>query len=112
MNYYKKDNKVYGFNDLQVKRGIGEEFTPITEAEADELRKPTFTDEELAKQQIAEHEAYLKSTDWITAKYNDEVTILGSISKADFIAKYQDVYNARQNARNEINRLEEELKGL
>lgn len=47
MNYYKKDNKVYEFNDLQVKRGIGEEFTPITEAEAEELRKPTYTAEEI-----------------------------------------------------------------
>lgn len=43
--------------------------------------------------------SYLASTDWITSKYNDVVTVLGTMSKADFVAKYKDVYDNRIAAR-------------
>ncbi len=46
-NYYKKDNKVYVFNDLQVRQVYTEGYTKITEEEADALRTPTYTEEEL-----------------------------------------------------------------
>ena len=50
MNYYKDENdKVYGFNDLQVAKGISDEYTSITETEKDELLTVTYTDEELAE---------------------------------------------------------------
>jgi len=64
------------------------------------------------KTSISEKETYLSITDWITAKYNDEVTILATISKADFVAKYQEVYTNRANVRDEINTLQQELKTL
>lgn len=41
----------------------------------------------------------LASTDWITAKYNDVVTVLGTMSKADFVAKYREIYDNRTAAR-------------
>ena len=59
-----------------------------------------YTDEALverAKKQEAL--AYLASTDWITAKYNDVVTVLGTMSKADFVAKYREIYDKRTAAR-------------
>lgn len=59
-----------------------------------------YTDEallELANKTYAL--TYLTSTDWITSKYNDVVTVLGTMSKADFIAKYKDVYDNRTAAR-------------
>ena len=62
MKFYKKNNKVYAFNDLQVKKGIGEEFIPITESEANELRTPVLTTEDennIILAQIAEKEASL-----------------------------------------------------
>ncbi len=46
MSYYKKNNKVYDFNDLQVKAGIGEDYTPITDEEAEAILNPPLTDEE------------------------------------------------------------------
>lgn len=45
---------------------------------------------------------YLAETDWITAKYNDVVTVSGSMSKADFTAKYAEIYAKRNEARNYI----------
>jgi len=42
---------------------------------------------------------YLASTDWITSKYNDVVTVLGTMSKADFVAKYKEIYDNRTAAR-------------
>ena len=59
-----------------------------------------YTDEallELANKQVAL--AYLASTDWITSKYNDVVMVLGTMSKADFVAKYREVYDKRTAAR-------------
>ena len=42
---------------------------------------------------------YLASTDWITSKYNDVVTVLDTMSKADFVAKYKEIYDNRTAAR-------------
>lgn len=64
------------------------------------------TKSEIDLDKINEAEIYLKSTDWITAKYHDVVTINGSMSKTDFIAKYQDIYTARSEARALINSLQ------
>ena len=65
------------------------------------------TEDELAlevlRTKIAEAKAYLASTDYVTAKYNDEVTVTGSTTKAAFLAKYSDVYAQRAEARAIIN---------
>jgi len=65
--------------------------------------EPEFTQAELAQQvkdkAIQEALAYLASTDWITSKYNDVVTVLGTMSKADFVAKYKEIYDNRTAAR-------------
>jgi hypothetical protein len=61
------------------------------------------TAEEIAQaeteQAVQEAYAYLASTDWITAKYNDVVTVLGTMSKADFVTKYKEIYDNRTAAR-------------
>ena len=46
--------------------------------------------------------AYLDSTDWIVAKYNDEVVINAVTTDADFKSKYADVLTKRQQARDSI----------
>lgn len=70
--------------------------------------EPEFTEDELASielnKKIQEAIAYLAKTDYITAKYNDLVTI-GNMSKVDFIAKYKDIYDARDEARRLINEI-------
>lgn len=80
-------------------------LTSITREEAYELLKTknTPTAEQLLSQQLAEKRAYLTSTDWIGAKYHDVVTIRSSMSKSDFIEKYQAIYDARDEARDFIN---------
>lgn len=42
----------------------------------------------------------------------NEDVVLENTTKVDFVAKYQDVYTARQGARDEINKLEQELESL
>jgi hypothetical protein len=47
MNYYKdEDDNVKAFNDLQVKQGLADGYTAITEDEAEELISAELTDEE------------------------------------------------------------------
>ena len=62
-----------------------------------------FTEAELAQQEleakIAEARAYLQATDYVAAKYNDEVTVTGSMTKSAFLAKYGEVYAKRAEAR-------------
>ena len=73
----------------------------------DEVFATPLTEEEQAKVEleakIAEAKAYLLATDYVTAKYNDEVTVTGSMTKAAFLAKYSDVYAQRAEARAIIN---------
>jgi len=57
------------------------------------------------KATIDEHKAYLAQTDWVVAKCG-EYTLRGEPAP---IEKYQDVLNRRQYARDEINRLEQEV---
>jgi len=57
------------------------------------------TAEEIRAAQVSEALVYLASTDWITSKYNDVVTVLGTMSKADFVAKYKEIYDNRTAAR-------------
>lgn len=63
--------------------------------------------EEIAKQEleakIAEAKAYLQATDYVAVKYNDEVTVTGSMTKTAFLAQYADVYAQRAEARAVIN---------
>ena len=55
------------------------------------------------QQKIQEAKAYLAATDYVTAKYNDMVTVTGSMTKAEFLAQYADVYAQRAEARAVIN---------
>ena len=65
--------------------------------------EPEFTEAEITQQEleakIAEARAYLQATDYVAVKYNDEVTVTGSMTKTAFLAKYADVYAQRAEAR-------------
>ena len=71
------------------------------------IPEPEHTEAELLAiaqaKKLAEASAYLASTDWITSKYNDVVTVLGTMSKADFVAKYKEIYDNRTAARAVLN---------
>lgn len=47
-------------------------------------------------------QAYLGETDWIAAKYTDEVVINSVMTDAEFKTKYADVLTKRQQARDSI----------
>ena len=50
MNYYKdKNDKVYGFNDIQVENGKADDYIPIQADEVVKLNITTYTDKELAE---------------------------------------------------------------
>lgn len=104
---YYKDNKnnVYSGNKALHEKNLGVVLTEITKKEFDQLVKEinTPTAAQILEQQLAEKHSYLASTDWIGAKYHDVVTIRSSMSKTDFIAKYQEIYDARDEARDFIN---------
>ena len=76
--------------DEAIVKELEESYEAPTQAELDE---------EANKAKLQEAYAYLASTDWITAKYNDVVTVLGQMSKADFVAKYREIYDNRTAAR-------------
>lgn len=75
------------------KQWLGEGNTP----------EPQYTEEELQAIETSKAKAealqYLADTDYITNKYNDEVTVLGTTSKTEFVAKYKEVYDKRAEAR-------------
>ncbi len=59
MSFFKdKNNKVYNFNEIQIKQGLSDDYTEITEDEADELRESenTLTGNDLIYSQIEELE--------------------------------------------------------
>ena len=103
MKYFKQNNEVYAYDDEQISQGYGKDMTPMTDEEVELHINPPKTAEQIEAEAKAEAKAealaYLDSTDWITAKYNDVVTVLGTSSKADFVAKYREIYDNRTAAR-------------
>lgn len=102
MKYYKNSKNQLFANPILANH---EDLTEITKEEFEQLVQAinTPTAEQLLEQQLTEKKAYLSSTDWISNKYHDEVTVNGTMSKADFTAKYEAVYTAREEAREFIN---------
>lgn len=49
-----------------------------------------------------QYQDYLDKTDWIAAKYTDEVVINSVMTDAEFKTKYADVLTQRQQARDSI----------
>ena len=62
---------------------------------------PPPTGEELAARRVAEARTYLASTDWVIAKLGEAQMLGGDI--ATLVEKYQDVLDARVEARDTIN---------
>lgn len=61
---------------------------------------------------IEESKKYLESTSWIVEKYTDIVTILETMTKEEFKAKYAEEFKQRSEARKTINLSEVRLKEL
>lgn len=99
MKYFKQNNEVYAFDDEQLAMGYGEDMTPMTDEEVELHINPIKTEGQLVAEAKAEAQSYLDNTDWITNKYNDVVTVLGTMSKVDFVAKYKEIYDNRTAAR-------------
>ena len=102
MKHYLKNNEIFAFEDDGTQDHlITEDMVALSDEELTELRKPT--EAKILENKIIEAKAYLLATDYVTAKYNDEVTVTGSMTKAAFLAKYSDVYAQRAEARAIIN---------
>ena len=104
MKYYKDiNNEVFAYEeDGSQDHLIGDKIL-MTAEEVEAHINPPKTEEQILAEKVAEAKAYLASTDYVTAKYNDEVTVTGSMTKAAFLAKYSDVYAQRAEARAIIN---------
>ena len=103
MKYYKLNNQVFAYElDGSQDHLIGDKVA-MTAEEVEAYINPPKTDEQILAEKVAEAKAYLLATDYVTAKYNDEVTVTGSMTKAAFLAKYSDVYAQRAEARAIIN---------
>lgn len=62
MKYFKDvSNKIFAYDDEQIKQGFGLGLTPITEVEKDEILKPTA--EQLNEQRLSEIKARLIEID-------------------------------------------------
>ena len=65
MNYLKdKNNKVFAYDDEQVKQGYGKDLISITEEEMKVLITPVYTQEELNQQEINRLKQFLFDTDY------------------------------------------------
>ena len=53
------------------------------------------------------HTEYLNETGWIWQKYQRNVVVLKDMTEEEFIAKYQEIIDKQEFARNEISRLEQ-----
>lgn len=93
MKYYKdENNQVYAFEaDGSQDAYISEHLVRITEVEADELRKPVLTPEQVQQVINDNARAYLASTDWYVVRFAETG-----------VAIPQDILDARQAARNSI----------
>lgn len=76
MKYFKDSaNVVYAFeSDGSQDEFIPEGLTPITDAEADELRRPVLSDTELAAIVRADRDARLLASDWSQLRDVPDVT--------------------------------------
>ena len=93
MKYYKdENNQVYAFeSDGSQDSYIPTHLDPITEVEADELRKPALTPEQVQQVINDNARAYLASTDWYVVRFAETG-----------VAIPQDILVARQAARDSI----------
>ena len=109
MNYYKKDNKVYGYNDLQIKQGLAKDKTAMTQKEIKLHMNPLKTPEQLNSEQVQEAKQYLQETGWIWEKYNRNVLVLKDATSEDFAIKYADIIAKQEECRVLINELEADV---
>lgn len=53
------------------------------------------------------HTEYLNETGWIWQKYQRNVVVIKDMTEEEFVAKYQEIIDKQEFARNEIGRLEQ-----
>jgi uncharacterized protein YcgL (UPF0745 family) len=98
MNYFKnKENKVFAYDNEQVKQGFGKDLTAITEEEMKVLTTPVYTEEELKQQEMNKLKQYLADTDfYMTVDKYETLTI----------ERQEELKAKRAEARDLINQLE------
>lgn len=84
MKYFKdKNNEVFAYDDEQIKMGLADDKTEITEAEKDELTYVAPTAEQLLQQAKAEGEIYsLNGTDYKVPFMKDDADGLLQVKAA------------------------------
>ena len=102
MKYYLTNNEIRAIEEGQEFL-VQSDWVLLSDEELHARLNPPKTDEQILAERVAEAKAYLLATDYVTAKYNDMVTVTGSMTKAAFLAQYADVYAQRAEARAVIN---------
>jgi phage-related protein len=65
-NFFKdENNKVYEYDNEQVKQGYGKDLISITEEEMLAITNPPKTEEQLLAEKNQEANSYLTQTDWV-----------------------------------------------
>ena len=98
MKHYLTNNEIRAIEEGQEFL-VQSDWVLLSYEELQVRLNPPKTEEQILAEKIAEAKAYLLATDYVTAKYNDEVTVAGSMTKTAFLAKYADVYAQRAEAR-------------
>ena len=101
MRFYKNGIKPFQGDKETLEKVFNIKLTEITEEEFKDLVKTTNmpSPEQEISRQVAEAKEFLNNTDYINNKYNDEVTVLGTSSKADFVAEHKELYLERAEKR-------------
>ena len=74
MKYYKTQTEIRAIEHGQEYL-IQNDWVLLTDDELHALLNPPKTEEQITAEVKAEAQPYLDSTDWITSKYNDVVTV-------------------------------------
>ena len=97
-----KDNKVTSMVYSEAPTGLNLEGCELVESEVDVVGmayvEGKFVESKSDKELASSAQAYLNSTDWIETKYAREVVRNKTITEAEFIAKYSDELDKREDA--------------
>ena len=102
MKHYKNaKNEIYAFEaDGSQDAYIPANLVPITIEEADKLRNPPPTPEQIQEQINAEAKTYLDSTDWLVIRHKDQLDLGITPSLTD--EEYKQLLTDRQSARESV----------
>lgn len=102
MKHYLTNNEIRAIEEGQEFL-VKDDWELLSDEELYARLNPPKTEEQILAEKVAEAKAYLASTDYVTSKYNDMVTVTGTMTKAAFLAEYDEVYAKRAEARAIVN---------